>query len=955
MEAGSNVGAHSCAPLRIAFPGLLWRPRLWAVLGCIVIAAALVSCGSSNEILPESSQQVSSPAPAAATSAPASADAPAAARYALEEAEVQILGVEDGLVLAEFSVAVRNLEDTAGEIPVPVEVVYGGITETVHTIESLPAGDVTRLSFQRHFPAGDYRVSVRVADVEALVEVDARVADITLEASGHEVVGNRAATLEVEVTNQGGRLADYVVLSTEWTPALTGVEFVGSHGSLERAAVITLLAPGETRAVPVPLYPVTGAYAVTVSADTGTIEIARHNNRVVADVAVDYVQLAVDPDFVRRRGYEQDGKGIVDIGFSVRNDGVMATGPLEVGISCGGRPGLGCSESFITGSIGPGAVSSVVMRVLVEQGETDVLVYAGAPEYGYRWGDGNVMEVTVDVPERPARSLILDTDYLVAGYWSDGTANVDITVHLRNEGYRPVERPQPVSVTCPENGEIADFCKRRLLMELPDGFSPASRTFTLRMPVDTWELSLDYGSDGPTSRVVEVPQRILGVRREVWECFSDRPGLLVQRRAGDYGGGCAGWGTEYIRKWSRDAPISVWATGREDYVAVFKAALEELSPLLNLAFRWVSSKDEADLEAYVGVPITSAPTIGLSGYCADALGCAKLEYDSRGVMASASIAVWLNEDESLTDMVVARESIRRTTLHEALHALLPVHHRSHPSSILNVHNALRLPYLSPMDAALFELHSHPLVQPGMTMTEVERLVVLADEMLDPPPPAPEADALELARRAFVALQESGSAGFKVSGGWTGRGCGGHTFGGALLADYEIGDFRATRANLVYLGDGKNRFFILDSEEREVGPEYWRGFPGGWERIDVKRLQDATPWRREFSSPHRMLASILFFADAHDIEVSEGPEGTHLLKVGLDEAYVALEWSRGETLQVVLELDSESYQIRQYRMEWDFTPVDRVSCSGFKIEARQGRYGIEVGVPVPVSEGSGMLP
>jgi hypothetical protein len=105
----------------------------------------------------------------------------------------------------------------------------------------------------------------------------------------------------------------------------------------------------------------------------------------------------------------------------------------------------------------------------------------------------------------------------------------------------------------------------------------------------------------------------------------------------------------------------------------------------------------------------------------------------------------------------------------------------------------------------------------------------------------------------------------------------------------------------------------------------------------------------------MLASILFFADAHDIEVSEGPEGTHLLKVGLDEAYVALEWSRGETLQVVLELDSESYQIRQYRMEWDFTPVDRVSCSGFKIEARQGRYGIEVGVPVPVSEGSGMLP
>ena len=466
-----------------------------------------------------------------------------------------------------------------------------------------------------------------------------------------------------------------------------------------------------------------------------------------------------------------------------------------------------------------------------------------------------------------------------------------------------------------------------------------------------WELELDYGGAGVASQRVGVPERIVGVDRAVWECFSDRPGLVLQRQPGDFTGGCASWGSETMQKWSREAPITVWATGREDYVGPLEEALEELSPMLSLEIRWVDSKDEADIQAYLGLPASASREIGFSPFCADTLGCAKIETDYQGGMRSAAIAVWLNEDRSLVEMGVAYQAIRRTILHETLHALLPILHRDHPSSIMNVHNALRLPYISPMDEALFRLHSHPLVKPGMTIAEVGGLIVFADEMLDSPPPAPEPGALEVVRQAFVALQQAGSAAFRVSGGWAGRGCGGHAFGVGDPAQYEIADFGPTRANLVHLSDSHDRFVVVDSEDPEISPEFWRESSAGWERVDVDRLENTTAWRRAFSSPHRMLASILFFADAQDVEVSEGQDGTLTLRANLDEAYSALEWSREEALEAVLVVDSESYQIRQYRMDWEFTPLDRDSCTGYRVEARRGRYGIHLGVPEAVFEGS----
>ena len=95
--------------------------------------------------------------------------------------------------------------------------------------------------------------------------------------------------------------------------------------------------------------------------------------------------------------------------------------------------------------------------------------------------------------------------------------------------------------------------------------------------------------------------------REVWECFSDRPGIEADEE------GCGGWYSDTIIKWDQDAPVKVWATGRESYIEILEEALKELSPLLNLEFDRVDAEVDADLKAHVGITVSGAIKAGV--YC----------------------------------------------------------------------------------------------------------------------------------------------------------------------------------------------------------------------------------------------------------------------------------------------------------------------------------------------------
>ena len=864
------------------------------------------------------------------------------ASYHVESFDVQFTGGGNGLVNAEFSVAVSNLGEMAGITPVPVEVmVDDGEPETVHIVPRLAGGDVTSFVFARELSPGHHKVTVRVADSDALLDVNAKAADLTLEVLEYSITGNGFIEFQVNVVNSGDLTAEQVIISADWDPNPDEWSAQGSgesSGRDESAAVVAGLGPGEDAVVSLPFEVKTGSYTFRFGAATETIEARMDNNSAEAIAEVDYVQLVVTVDSVRHLGYHRSGEGMVEIDVLVANEAVAPSGQLTLGVRCGEEYALGCSQTLTLEPVPAGGSAGGVIPLTLPQGEVDVLVFAGAPDDGYRWGYDNVKGLAIEVPEHPAVKLGMDAETAVSGYWSDGTASVELTPSLRNEGYRELEDVQEIAVACMQGGVTIDGCGGEFALSLPDGFGPAAaEPITLRVPTGAVAFRMDYGGDGPAMVEIHVPERILGVSGAVWECFSDRPGIEADEE------GCGGWYSDTIIKWDQDTPVKVWATGRKGYIAVLEEALTELSPLLGLEFEWVEMKEEADLEAHVGITISGAIKAGV--YCEHTWGCAHWQ-DYLGVVTDATVGVWLNESKWFSDVGLLDEMIKHTMVHELLHALVPISHRTESASIMNNHT-LWTAALSPTDEALVRLNSHPLVKPGMTMPEVEDLIVFSDELLDPPQTQAEgSNAYEIARRAYVALQEAGSARFRVRGSWSGRRCD-HEYG---WADYQIANFGDAHARLVHFDDGADHFYLIDATDDTGRDEYWSGSEGRWLQVDSDEVFDKTNWREAFSSPHIMLASILYFAGEGDIGVSRS-DGEVRLTVEVNNAYMSLDWSRDETLSAFLVLDEETYEILEYTMTWHFRPFSSRSCSGYEIEATGGEYGIPIELPDAIVEGS----
>ena len=292
--------------------------------------------------------------------------------------------------------------------------------------------------------------------------------------------------------------------------------------------------------------------------------------------------------------------------------------------------------------------------------------------------------------------------------------------------------------------------------------------------------------------------------------------------------------------------------------------------------------------------------------------------------------------------------IKRTTVHEVLHALVPMHHREDPGSIMN-NRALLLPTPNRMDKALIRLHQHRLVKPGMTPGDIEPLIVFREDLLDSPS-APEQNGYELARSAFEALQEADSARFRIRGGWSGSNCD-RSFG---WADLEIMDFSSSHPRITRFRDSGVHFFIIHPAGRGGKLEFWSERNGQWMEVGPSGIYDNSHWRLEFSRIHRLLASILFFSDTDEIKVLRDTERLITLRVTLDDAYIVLPWSGGETLDVVLTLKEDTLEILEYDFGWRFDVPSGTRCTSYTTKAVDGEYGIEIQFPDAILEGSANL-
>ena len=254
---------------------------------------------------------------------------------------------------------------------------------------------------------------------------------------------------EAHVTNAGNIPAENVALSAAWT-ALPGD--VGVSGSAERAAVIERIAPGagQTAAFSLPIR--TGAYNLTLSAQTSTPETAIGDNVVEAAVEVDYVDLALTFQGARVTSYEHDGDGVMEVEWRMENRGVAPSGALEIGVVCG-EAAPPCGAAIEVASIPPAGAADTTLTLALPQGETLVTAYAGALEYGYRWGERNTYSAPILVPAAPPVAFALDAAADVLGYWSDGTADVELALSLRNDGYSPMEDGLAIAVNCYRDDE----------------------------------------------------------------------------------------------------------------------------------------------------------------------------------------------------------------------------------------------------------------------------------------------------------------------------------------------------------------------------------------------------------------------------------------------------------------------------------------------------------------------
>ena len=622
--------------------------------------------------------------------------------------------------------------------------------------------------------------------------------------------------------------------------------------------------------------------------------------------------------------WEVVGDGRIAVDVTVRNTGNLdAEGILVVG-SAVLADGAATEGSGQADSIPAGAQRTIEVLMELPAGEYVVRLQLLTASIEADVDD-NTGAVNADVEYV---DIGYDYRFTPAGYWSDGTANVEVAVTASNSGIGAFTDVAEVSYSCTGADARDNVSTGKFEFALTDGFSSRTHRVTLRSSPGTIECRFISQEQGSETYVHEVAAKIVGVKREVWQCYRDSK----INRQDDIG--CAGRDDKRVVKWDLDRPLRVWSTGDPDYIDVLWEVLDKLSPVLNMTFTNTRSKDDADLEAWVGITSDEGPEPWRMGVCADADGCGYASWDDDNSVTGGTIAVWKVDSEWIQQVGLVDRRIEHVTLHELLHALVPMGHRDDPSSAVNNINAPDWLELDPLEEAMFRFHRHPLIETGMTMAQVQELVVLEDELIDAPADRDESPTpIKLLREAFSTLQNADSATWRLEGGWS-ENCAEHSFS---RADYTIAGFRALGSNVArFIDDSDWIYHFFDDD--------WSRDSGVWVK-DSPDIWDATNWSPQLADIHVLLVSGFYFASDRDIRVESAVRGETTLRFALDNTTLSkADWYRSVRLEGQVSIDDRTLEITAYEMDWHFNTVNDNSCDRYEVRATQGQYGVRFDVP-----------
>ena len=540
----------------------------------------------------------------------------------------------------------------------------------------------------------------------------------------------------------------------------------------------------------------------------------------------------------------------------------------------------------------------------------------------------------------PTVRLVFGVNTSIVGYWSDGTADVTLDFTLSNEGSLRHDGEHEIELSC-----IHENCEEQSVsLSLTDGYGPALGSFTLRLPMGVQTaVELDYGGAELVTLNIEVRERILGVEHDLWECYIDRE--PVPDPAGGSLHGCSGFGSTTTVKWLNDVPIKVWATGEPQYIAVLESVLSELAPILDLTFVWVEAEHQADFKAFMSVRRSRVLDLGFDATSVDYGGFAGVNTVS-GETIAGYIVVWSLESSSWD--AFTNRAVRTATIHEALHALVPMGHSTRLTSIMG---GSGLNKWSPRDAELARLHAHHLIRPGMTVPDVESLIVFREELLDDMGLEPVTDPLDMVWRAYTSLEEAGSMGYKLRGGWTDRQCN-RMFGvrrGPL--PFVMGGFRrfADDPAASYFTDHRNDFFLFYSEPEADWLRYIRPHGGEWRFATWNQVEEASNWWPLNFKFHRALRGLIMDWSDEDVtvETTAPPPPPHIvIHATFNPSYSSVwDWSGVESLNFTIELSPENFDIEGYKWTMRHDPaVHTNACLNYEEVATDFKLGVTVEVP-----------
>ena len=802
-------------------------------------------------------------------------------------------------------------------------IVNEGDQTEVATIPALSGGESTTLLFDIRFDTGPQQLKLQVEDAVSLVALDLLASDVSIAPISYQLISDGLVLITVELANNGTLVTRPVQLIT--------------YNNV--VATVQPIEPGDSEMVGFYLPLLTGSHQVEVTASSDEREAKLSNNVATFDIDVDYVSLSLRAGSAQAQGFIRGGTANILIDFSVSNLGVAPSGDFLVAVACPEIPDATCVGETRVESLAPGGAFSGVIDAVVPQGVTGIVLFAGDLEYGYRWGDANTIPITVDVPLQPDIDPVFASEAELVGYYSNGDAAINVTTSLRNDGAEPIPGDYLIAITCFKDEEVVSTCGDVLTLELTDGYGPVSGSVMLRSPSGEINLDLDGGEIVDVNKTiadeieVSIPERIVGIDRGLWRCFSDTTASDEFPR-----GSCSGRDGDVVSKWSQDEPVTIWINGLSAYSEQFQDTLQELAPQMNFTYQLVPDARRADIEVYVGITEEDARVLGF-GRCDGFWGCTDYETDENGEVVAGEIVIFEINDAGLRQLGLINESIRYAMLHSMMQVMVPLGYRDVPDSAMSIDTGLRFPTMSASDREIVRILTSPLVETGDTTADIESLVIFSDEVLDIQEPAPPTN-IDIIENARLKLHDEGSVLYNMRGEWSGGTCI-DRFGPSQVTVSEFSSHRGLRYRLT---DASERFYAFWRSE-DGRAEYWDGGTRTWRRFSVSDEQELiseTAWSPQFSDPMALLVSVLWFGEESLTEAARDDEGIEF-RIDRVRGHVAPEWTDEAIISATFKIDPTNYEIINFNMTWQFD-VRGLTCDQYDIEANLIEYGASLVIP-----------